>query len=233
MRPLLLFLALPLLFSACLTGVEGNGRVRTETLAVDEFEAISVHGVFILEVNQGKPTSVKVTADDNLHRHLNIRVEDYELIIETERSINEHKALLVEVSTPQLKRLAASGAAEVINRGSLRGQDLELQTSGVASMALTVHRQQLEAELSGASDMKLRGACDFLEATLSGTSDLHSTELPSRQVAITLSGTSDAQVWAEESLTADLSGTSDLAYKGRPQIEKTVEGVAEMRPFSP
>lgn len=231
MKKFLVLLALPLLFPACQTPIQGNGKLRTETHSVADFQKISVGQSFILEVNQNPMQEVKVTADENLHPHLHIYVKDQELVIESKRKIGQHKALLIEVSAPSIVQISASGAAQVTSRGSLRGAELSLHSANTASLELSGTIKLLSTELSGASHIHLDGQCTFLEAELSGSSELHSEEFLSRNAQAQLSGASQAWIRAQNTLEAELSGASQLWYTGSPNIEKSVSGAAKIQKF--
>lgn len=202
-----------LALSGC--GLRGSGTAATELREVESFAKIDLSGAFelVVHVEPGVAQKVEVTADDNIVGKITTTVSGNELDVELDDEVTfvrPKTPLRVEVWTPSLIGVDASGASEILVEG-LSGESFEIQ-------------------LSGASDSTLRGAVDRFEAQISGAGDLHAKDLQAKVVELRLSGAGDATVWASESLDVDVSGAGDVTYFGNPPtIHKDIAGAGELR----
>jgi len=72
----------------------------------------------------------------------------------------------------------------------------------------------LDVELSGASDLKVSGSASQLKARLSGACDLKGYDLVTDYCDIKASGASGVDITVNKELSANVSGASDVNYKG-------------------
>jgi len=134
-------------------------------------------------------------------------------------------------------RISLSGASDITIKGkaveaeyefsgackAVVIQDIEnfsIECSGATKLDFTGRTGRVEAEISGATSVKLRGNADILEAEVSGASKLNAIEFIVNDADIDLSGVSFAVVNVQKNLEAEVSGGSNLEYKGTPIIRK-------------
>jgi hypothetical protein len=200
-----------LIFSGCnhWRGIRGSGDISEEYRDIEEFSKLEVSGAFTVNLLVGDDPSLKISADDNLLKHIKTTVRGDRLIIETRKNINASEAIVIDVSTPFLNRVDASGA----NKVKVKGIDSD----------------NFSVDISGANTVELEGRTDKFYADMSGATKLYAGELKAERVKVDCSGASKAEVYASESLDADASGASKISFTGDARDVRTdVSGVGRV-----
>jgi hypothetical protein len=73
-------------------------------------------------------------------------------------------------------------------------------------------------ENTGSSNMRLSGSVEKANIRSSGSGNLQSFDLMVDDCSISKSGSGNAQITVNRSLTASISGSGNLTYKGSPKI---------------
>jgi putative autotransporter adhesin-like protein len=97
---------------------------------------------------------------------------------------------------------------------------LRLLISGSSRVAADLALDQASATVSGSSRLELTGTANTLSAQGSGASRLELAELRLQDLDVKLSGASHGSVQVDRTITAQVSGASNLTYKGTPQFSK-------------
>ena len=112
-----------------------------------------------------------------------------------------------------------SGASDFI--GDIVAGEVEMELSGASSIKGVVNAtRKMELELSGSSHAVLDGQTGKLELNISGSSDLVKKIVGDRysfvcdQCECSISGSSDAYLHCDGSITGGISGSSELHYTG-------------------
>jgi phage shock protein PspC (stress-responsive transcriptional regulator) len=157
-------------------------------------------------------------------------------------------ATLSRIKNDSLK-IEMTGATKLTAEGKTNRLDLDLSgtshfqgknlQTNKAVLALTeaskaeVHSkdpaQSLEIDISGTSEVTAEGGINLVKAELSGASHFNGKNLRSKNADLSLSGTSEAQVYATEKLDLELSGASHVQYYGKPPIiHKEISGSSSL-----
>ena len=112
----------------------------------------------------------------------------------------------------------SSGASEFYC--DIEANDITLDLSGASKIESNVTANNLDIELSGASDATLIGNVNILKLDLSGASNIIKT-IVERHYGLAcdlcvgeMSGASDAYIHCDGTIKVDLSGASDLHFTG-------------------
>lgn len=190
-------------------GIRGNGRVKDERRTIEDFQRIQAGGAFTIKIHVGQPTSLKISAEDNLLGYIKTKVKGNTLTIDTRKNISPRKEILIEITTPELEFINASGANN-INVSGIKGS-------------------QFDVDLSGAGNISLSGEVEKFKAELSGAGNINAKELKANDVRVSVSGAASADVYAKQSLEASVSGVGSIDYYGNPPETKTnVSGVGSI-----
>ncbi len=195
--------------------VKGNGNIVEQKRDLRDFDAIRVQSGIDLYVSQGNGFGVTIITDENVQDRIISRVNNGELELKVDGSISTNKLRAV-VSLPAMKRLKASGGADVYGDGMFNVEDLTLEMSGGSDLEMDVAGQNLTLRLNGGSDAELSGSFQNIDAVTSGGSDLKAKNLKAQNVTINCSGGSDAWVHATSAIIIQASGASDVHYGGNP-----------------
>jgi len=190
-------------------GVRGNGKVKDQSRTIMEFDKIDAGGAFTLKVKVGPSPSLKITAEENLLNYIRTNVKGNTLVIDTKKNISPRKEIYIEITTPSLRAVNASGANNVTVYG-INGSDFDV-------------------DVSGAGSINLSGEVDRFTADLSGAGSINARELKAKDVRVSVSGAASADVYAKNYLDASVSGVGSISYYGDPVKTKTdVSGVGSI-----
>jgi hypothetical protein len=182
-------LVLALVAAACTTG---SGNVVTDTRDLGDFEGIDVSGGIEVRVtvDPAATTTVAVVFDDNLLDHIVTDVDGTTLQVSGRGSFNvPGSGRFVEITTPTLTALEASGGSEVTVAGA-DVESLTLSASGGADADLadlTIAVVDLEASGGASVTVNVTGE---ITGQASGGADVTILGNPGRQV-IDVSGGAD------------------------------------------
>ncbi len=193
------------------------------TLQYKDFDKIRVGSDYQLTLVQGADYKVEVKGDEEELEAMKVKQQGATLSFLTEellhgkwlKSRKDRKPAHIFVSVPSLAGLYLSGASRA-NVALKQEKSLDVELSGAAEMDGTLEVEALQIGMSGSSQVNLQGICKRLAADISGASELMAGALKAAIANIELSGASEADIWVSEKLDADISGGSDLTYRGNP-----------------
>lgn len=210
-----------------------NAQVRP----LKGFHGIEVSDAIDLYLSQGDQEIVVVSAKDSRWRD-RIRTEVVDGVLRISLpgrgwSVNNLK-LKAYVSFTALDRLIATGASDVFVDGIITGDQLSIALSGASDFKGAVNVKQLKLEQSGASDAHLTGAVSGLASfNSSGASNIKGYDLVIESCTIHATGASDIRITVNKELSADLSGASNVYYKGEGVIREThASGASNVKKIS-
>jgi len=229
---------LAVIASSCV-GINGKDQIKPSgvtkivTKEVPAFDNIEADGAIDVVVNIGNKNEVIIQADSAIMPYIVTGVKDGELKIYNKDMIlynnTNNNKILVTITTPSLLKLESSGACDVkIN--DLKTDKFKVSLSGACDLTGNFECNVLDFESSGASDAKLKGKVKNCNIELSGASEIKAFELVANKIKIEASGSSNIDITVEDSLDVDLSGSSELRYKGEPKsIKQSISGASEIK----
>ena len=233
MKQLFSFAMLLLVFTACrnFRQLQGSGNIISENRQTGNFKAISVGGSFEVELKNGPVTEVRVEADDNIIKYVDIHVSGNTLKIGTKGINNLNQVhLKVYIISPEISQIKSSGAATVNIMGILKNEDkIDLDASGAANINGIVDAPEISTEASGAANIDITGRTKNFKATASGSGTVKSSELMSETTKAHASGAGTVHVYSSVSLDASASGAGTIHYKGGGSIAQKVSGAGSVK----
>lgn len=227
---------LAVLTSSCVGFNEKNvklsGVTKVSTKEVSAFDKVDVSGAIDVIVNIGNKSEVVIEADSAIMPYVVTEVKDRELRIYNKDIIGfynfKNNKILVTITTPSILELESSGACDVtIN--DLKTDQFKVSLSGACDLIGSFECNVLDFESSGSSDSKLKGKVKNCNIELSGACDIKALDLEVDSLKIEGSGSSNVEITVQNSLDVELSGASELRYKGEPKYIKTdMSGVSNL-----
>lgn len=227
---LILATLVAMLFSSCKhtinlgDGIDGNGNVITQTRVIDkEFTGIDVsHGIDLaVELSQEK--SIIVEADENLQKHIVVRVENNILIVEADENYNSTNTPQVTVKMPVIKELYAEGGSSLRSNNDLICENLKVKSSSGSEIEIAVQADNLSLESSSGSNIAISGMALKLETITSSGSEIDARKLMANDVTAQSTSGSSTSVFPILSLNAKASSGSSIDYHKNPKIIKKEE----------
>lgn len=212
--------------------VKLSGITKVSTKEVSAFDKVEIDGAIDVIVNIGNRSEVVIKADSSIMPYIVTEVKDRELKIYNKDDFGfynyKNNKILVTITTPSILELESSGACDVtIN--DLKTDMFKVSLSGACDLIGSFECNVLDFESSGSSDSKLKGKVKDCNIELSGASDIKALDLEVDNLKIEGSGSSNVEITVQNSLEVELSGASELRYKGEPKYIKTdMSGVSNL-----
>ncbi len=213
--------------------ISGNGNVKKETRHPGTFTKIQASGSADVVITSGSNCAVTVEDDENLLPYLETKVENGTLQIHYQDGIsvtNGHAKIYV--TAPTLSEVGTSGTSNIMVSDLLQNPDkISFNTSGVGNIEGEVDAPAISVSISGTGTVKLHGHTKDFDCELSGVGHADCGNLESENTTVSVSGVGDAHVFASVHLSATVSGTGSVYYRGNPQNpEIHTSGVGSIKP---
>lgn len=191
-----------------LTGIKGDGVVKTENREVSEFSKVVITGAYNAKWSPGKP-ALAISTDQNLLPRIRTEVSGGALEIDSRDSLQPTKGIEIIISSESMTDVEVSGAI-TFTASDLSGPDLKLNSTG-------------------ASTIRVEGAVKNLAANLTGACALRAKSLQTQNATLSLTGASNADVTVADDLKASITGACSVNYFGNPKsVEKSVTGAGSI-----
>lgn len=218
-----------LLLSSCLFNgrrVKGNGKIMTETRDVQRADRIKLTASMNVVLSKGL-TAVKVEGDENLLQYIIVQEEDGWLTISVKKGIRFYNSnrLSVYVTTPAIKQVSITGSGDVTSDEKFESdQEVAFSVSGSGNIDVPVHAPVVSARVTGSGNIKASGETRNLNLQLTGSGNFEGQALKSENAEVKVTGSGDADVYADNKLKATILGSGSVQYAGNPAIEKKIVG---------
>ncbi|UTC55035.1 head GIN domain-containing protein [Treponema sp. OMZ 906] len=217
--------------------IRGNGNITQQNFPLNDFKTVSVSGDWTVEITQNVTFSVTVDADRNLFDYLDIRVDgNHNLHIGFKKGYaisNAH--CKASIKMPILERLTTSDSitGEINLFNNMSGKAMSIAISGSGNItANNIKVKNLALEISGSGDFKAIGEAQTFKVDISGSGEIRTTGLKTKEANISISGSGSAEIWVTDSLTADISGSGSVLYKGNPaNVIPDISGTGSVAPL--
>jgi hypothetical protein len=195
-------------------GTIGSGHPSTVQYNLTDFTAVSASQGFSVVITQGNSYSVKVTTDDNLQQYMDVHKDGSTLYVQLKPGFGfTTTQLKAEITMPTLTNLQLSGGSQAT------AQNLNLAGN-------------LGIDFSGGSRATITGTAVDLTVSGSGGSNINLQDLQVQNASVDLSGGSQAKVDASGRLDVNLSGGSQLQYRGNPTMgSQDISGGSRISPL--
>jgi hypothetical protein len=194
--------------------VAGSGVRSSQERSVPEFTAIEVASSADVFVTVGKTQRVVVETDDNILPLIETSVRAGRLVISTKpvTSISPRLPLRVTVTVPSLEAASISGSGSItIN---------------------AVSTESLRLDLPGSGNINVAGIAKQVTISLRGSGNIQCANLQAQTVDVSLDGSGDVTVYANQHLGVTIRGSGNIHYRGNPpEINQSVLGSGNLEPI--
>jgi Putative auto-transporter adhesin, head GIN domain len=201
--------------------LDADAEVREIT---GNFTSIRVSSSIHLYLSKGEVEAVAISASEEKYKaNIKTEIENGELHIfyEGDRIWNgRNQKLNVYVAYKNLEQITASGASNVLIAGVMELPSLNIKLSGASDFKGQLSIENLNVKISGASNMHLSGNAKNTNVECSGASDFKSYDLTTGTASIKASGASDVNITVNKEITANVSGASNVFYKGAALVKE-------------
>ncbi|MBS1979184.1 MAG: DUF2807 domain-containing protein [Bacteroidetes bacterium] len=223
------FLCLAGLFSACFPQQDpGPVQFDRRSYALMGFDRVEADEALMITLQSSPSFSVYAEGDRrNLDDLVVVKLGNTLRLGFSSFKRRDHPTYLT-IQLPVLNNLLLSGASNAMASGF--HSDMGITLSGGSVGQFDLQCASVSLIISGASRVTLTGKATAFNGNVSGMSALHAADMSADRVEVVASGSSEARVWANETLKATASGSSIVFYKGSPSVTATVTDGSDVRP---
>ncbi len=206
--------------------VEGNGNRKSETRHIGNVTKIDVLGGMDVFAERGAP-SVRVEGDENVLRYIETRVNHDRLEIKTREHINIRSSTPVKVyvSTPEITGLKVTGSGNLIcNNKFSSPNNMSLNITGSGNITANINAPEVNAGITGSGNMYIKGETRNLDVRVTGSGNYDSPYLKAENATVKISGSGNANLFADANLKASIAGSGDVKYSGNAAVDKNIAG---------
>jgi hypothetical protein len=200
------------------------------------FTSINVSNAFDVYISQGSQDAVGVSASDesatnNIKTYISGGVLYLSFNQKSWGSWKNNK-LKAYITVKDLQKLTVSGACNVSFVDPIISDKLLVSISGASDIKGLVKVNSLKVGASGASNISLSGTATDVDFNISGACSIKSLDLVTDNCAVVASGASSVKLTINKSLKANISGASDIRYKGTVSMFNTkTSGASSIKPL--
>jgi hypothetical protein len=232
-----IILLISIAFSSCKKdcfAIKGKGSVISQNYVVPAFNAISNSIAADIYLTPDSLHSVSIEAQSNIHEILSIKVVNNELQIGYTKNCGsiKHENIKIYISVPSINSIQLSGSGNVQTTAEFITTSLDMRISGSGSITAAIQAQSfVNGRISGSGDLFLSGNTISENFKISGSGNVRSFAMHSLTSDIEISGSGNADVSAENELSASISGSGDIRYHGNPSINSSISGSGSVNHF--
>lgn len=209
--------------------LEGEGPVIIKELSLNDFNAIELHTPARVYLRQSDQQSVSIKAQQNIIDLLETEVENGSWIIRFERCPKTDQKIEIYIDVPTLTEIEIDGSGEIISKGIIESDELELTIEGSGSIQLELDVKELETEVNGSGDLMLSGKSKLHDIEINGSGDISAYDLLTDETKVEINGSGDVKVSVDYSLNVEINGSGDVYYKGSvKKIDSEINGSGKL-----
>lgn len=206
--------------------VEGNGNLKSENRPVSNTAKILIVGGLDVFVEQGKP-AVRVEGDENILQYVETNAGNEWLEIKTRDHVNIHSAhpVKIYITAPEISALKVAGSGNITcNNKFSSGRNMSFSITGSGNITANVNSPVVNASITGSGNMYLKGETRNADIEITGSGNYDSPELKAENAAVKISGSGDANLFADNNLKASIIGSGGVKYRGNAAVDKNIAG---------
>lgn len=175
----------------CKKNIKRSSVTVTEAREINGFHSIKVSDGIMAIVSQSDTWSVEVSADKNLIDHVKTSKSGGILYISYNGidRVNNVSRTIVRISCPEIRYIKANSAADIMFKGTIRGEKIHADISSAASFVGDIEYETGKFQVSNAADISLSGYCNECKIITSSASEI-SLEGTYQNLAISSSSSS-------------------------------------------
>ncbi len=226
----ILSLSVALILNGCAFGIDGSGKITTETRTVEKFSGVELKNAANVYVTQGEIQEVKIEAEDNLIQHITTRVKDDELIIDCDKDINSHEPINVYITVKDLCLLELSGSGNMVTKNEINCEHMTLRLGGSGDMKIVLKSQLLKATLSGSGNMNLTGSASESDLRINGSGNVNAQQMKTFTSSVSITGSGNTKVDVNNELNVNITGSGNVQYVSEPaKMTTKITGSGDVR----
>jgi hypothetical protein len=193
----------------------------TQSKPIGDINGVELHSSFDVILIEGSPSNVKIVAEENIIPHIDLQVVNGNLNIDSEDNIwlKPEKKVKIYVTSPSFGRVENTGSGHITCETRISNDTkMQVDVSGSGELNLDVDAPEVTVSVSGSGEVKLSGETQKFSGDVSGSGEIRAMNLMAEEANVQVSGSGDADVYSSVKISANISGSGDIRYKGGAQV---------------
>lgn len=143
---------------------------------------------------------------------------------------DKSERLLIKLQSSSLSKVTINGSGEFVMKNANDSDNFEFSINGSGDLKGMVNAKTCRGSINGSGDAYLGGMADLFSISINGSGDVKAIGMKSKAVEVRISGSGDAEVFAQESLEVKIAGSGDVKYQGNPKkVDQRVSGSGSIK----
>lgn len=214
------FLASCMALLSCSENLTSSNNITTETRNISAFNEIEVASGLKVSLQKGDTHKVEVTANENLHKSIEVTVIENELKIIKHSGVNfdNNANVTIVVTYTNLEGIDGTGNSHIVFLKPFNGDELEIELTGSSTLKGEIATRKLDADLAGTSLIDIVGSANEYELDLNGGSVAKSFNFIVESFDGDFNGGSSAELTINKNIELEATGGSQLNFKGNATV---------------
>ena len=200
--------------------IRGNGDIITDERTLSPFEKIKVSGNNEIRFHSSMSYRAVVTIDSGLNEYFETEVIGNVLNIRL-RHGQEYRftKIIVDVYCPAISDISLSGSCNFEMLDKIVVPVFKVNVSGSGQVNGSVECNNFSADISGSGNMNISGNSKDADISIAGSGNFNGNGFNIKNCFISISGSGNAQIFADDYLAARISGSGSINYRGNARID--------------
>ncbi|MCP4179974.1 MAG: DUF2807 domain-containing protein [bacterium] len=205
----------------------GKGDIVSRTITADDFTGIKLSNSFNMVISQGDVQEITAEGHENIINDLEINISGNTADFELEKKCYSKYDLTVYVTIPDLSEVKIDGSGDIEINEFLNLDNLSLSINGSGDINANGDIEVLnttDINIDGSGNIHSQGVTGRQNIDITGSGNYSAYNVISEDCYVTIKGSGDCQVYANNLLDVYIAGSGDVHYMGNPTVDTDING---------
>lgn len=232
MKKVLIILCVLVAITSCKassnSSTKGNKKVTSVEKPITSYSEISVAGScdIIYEQKANQKPYLRIEIDENLQQYVKAQVKNGVLQVSLGGGNIQPSKFRAYTNSASLAKVRIAGSGDVTLKNQVNSPTIDISIAGSGDLtAENLQCTNFSITIAGSGDAQLKGNAINSNVSISGSGDIDASNLVTKNTTCSIQGAGNARVCATDELTAKISGSGDIRFKGNPKkLNKAIRG---------
>jgi len=206
-------------------GINGSGPVVSRDFDLPQIDGVQLSIDGNVSITEGDTQKVRIEAQQNIIDNIRRTVSGGKWNIEYVTPVNSHNGINIFLTLPSINLARISGSGNISSTNTFTDStNVFLQISGSGNISMGLLANRVESTISGSGNISLTGKANEHKIIISGSGNVAAFGLETSKTDVTISGSGNSEVFANDNLNVVISGSGNVFYIGYPAINVSISG---------
>jgi len=228
--------------------VKGNKDIVKVEKTLSAFTKISNDCSADIRFHKSDEYLAVITTDSNIQEYVKLTQKGDALTITMKTGSYDFKTLEIDVYCPTLSMVSLAGSGDfdcvdtievesfeinILGSGDMKidvvSTDNRINIMGSGDISGKVECQNFSGSIQGSGDTSIKGNSQSANINVMGSGDFKGGEFLTKEAKVSIMGSGDVDISAENTLEISIMGSGDVRYFGNPTVKTSVMGSGDIR----